>query len=85
MAQQKPQRKNIIGTRVRSLRTAAGLSSEDLAAVVATNGGGLSATEIGRIEAGERRVLDDEVLHLAQALGVPVDGLFPKRGSGRRK
>lgn len=75
----KTKHKNIIGKRVHALRKAAGLTIDELAGRVATNGGTLSANDIARIESRERRVLDDEVLHLTFALGVEMNALFPKR------
>ena len=71
--------KNITGRKIAKLRKAAGLSVEELVRLVASYGGELSAAEIERIEAGDRRVLDDEVLFLAHALGVGLEALFPKR------
>lgn len=62
-------KKNIIGPRVRRHRRAAGLSVEELAV--------RTGLDVTGIEAGARRVLDDEVLVLARALGVTVDALFP--------
>lgn len=64
-------KKNIIGRRVRRLRRAAGLSVEELAA--------RTGLDVKGVEAGARRVLDDEVLALAGALGVRLEALFPRR------
>ncbi len=71
--------KNIIGPRVRRLRRVAGMTIEQLAKMVAAQGGDLCASDLRKIERRERRVKDHEVLRLANALGVDLETLFPKR------
>lgn len=71
-------KRNIVGPRVRKLRTAAGLTHDELARLVAIRGGDLSLEALASIERGERRVKDHEVLDLAGALGVAVERLFPR-------
>ena len=73
-----PVRKNIIGSKLRRLRRAQGLSVADLAARL----GGrheLDAGALRAIESQTRRVRDHEVLALARALGVRVGELLPAR------
>jgi transcriptional regulator with XRE-family HTH domain len=72
-------RSNVIGPQVRTLRRKAGWPVAKLAARIAAVGGALTASQLEGIEAGSRRVLDDDVLHLARAFGVDVDALFPRR------
>ena len=79
----KTKRKNITGPRVCRLRKSAHLTHEELAGLVVRHGGEISADEIRRIESGGRRALDDEVLLIANALGVNVDELFPRRSCTR--
>ena len=75
-----PVKKNIIGSKLRQLRRARGLSVADLAARL---GGGheLDAEALRAIETQTRRVRDHEVLALARALGVEADELFPRRST----
>jgi transcriptional regulator with XRE-family HTH domain/Zn-dependent peptidase ImmA (M78 family) len=57
-----------VGERVREARVTAGLSQEDLGALV-----GLDRTMIAKIEAGRRRVDALELARLASALRTPLD------------
>ena len=68
--------KNIIGPRVRSLRTAAGLSQRALAERMQLAGFDCTDLTILRIESGQRFVPDYEVKALAQVLGVSYEELL---------
>jgi transcriptional regulator with XRE-family HTH domain len=75
-------KQNLAGGRVRKLRTAEGLSQEQLAARCQTAGWDVSRGTLAKIEAGVRRLNDAEVVILAKALRVPVADLldgFPDR------
>ena len=61
----------VFADRVRSLRTAAGLSQEALAEKA-----GLHRTYVGSIERGERNVSLENIGRLAEALGVFPDQLL---------
>ena len=67
---------NVIGGRVKHLRIGIGVSEEELARRLKTNGSPLTQQDIVAIEAGTRRVIDTEVLAIADALYVDVDDLF---------
>jgi transcriptional regulator with XRE-family HTH domain len=58
-------RRQAFGTRVRELRTAAGLSQEQLGHVA-----GLDRTYIGSVERGERNISLDNIWRLSDALNV---------------
>lgn len=73
---------NVIGPVVRRLRLAACLSVEELSARMSRSGSTLRPKNIADIEAGTRHVMDWDILHLSQALGVQIDALF---SSSRRK
>lgn len=57
--------------RIRDLRTAAGLSLEDLARATGT-----SNQQISRLEKGERRLTEDWMKRISSALNVPPTALF---------
>ena len=59
------------GDRIRSLRTTAGLSQEELA-----EKSGLHPTYIGGIERGERNPSLESIAKFAQAFGISIDTLF---------
>lgn len=63
--------------RIAELRQAKGWSQEDLAKRI-----GSSNQQIGRLEAGARRLTVDWMERIAGALGVPVTELLPLRGDG---
>jgi transcriptional regulator with XRE-family HTH domain len=65
----------VVGTRLRSLRTALGLSLSELAARTA-----LSPSTISRIETGNRSISLDVLLPLATALQVSLDSLLDVTG-----
>ena len=69
---------NIIGSKVRHMRSAQGLSQEELAARCNVQGWDISRATLSKIEAGLRRVNDAEVMVLARALGRQPADLFPR-------
>jgi transcriptional regulator with XRE-family HTH domain len=67
---------NLVGARVRKLRTATGVSQEDLAARCGSAGWDISRSTLAKVESGLRRVNDAELLILAKALKRPVADLL---------
>ena len=64
---------NIIGPRVRELRDSQGLTQEELTARCNLIGWDISRGTLAKIEAQVRRVTDDEIPLLAQALKVSIN------------
>lgn len=71
--------KNIIGTKVRQLRTAQGLSQAALAGKLQLLGMECSDLTILRIEQGSRFVPDYEVAILSEYFNISTDELLGKR------
>lgn len=69
-------RKNIIGGKVRKLRTTAGLTQKELAEKIQLHGYEFDRLTILRIEAGDRFVADFEVQALAAGLDVEIQTLY---------
>jgi transcriptional regulator with XRE-family HTH domain len=67
---------NLVGTRVRKLRTVANLSQEALSARCQAVGWDISRGTFAKIESGLRRVNDAEVVILAKALRCEVSALL---------
>lgn len=74
--------KNLVGEVVRKLRLAAQprITQDDLVARLEVKGLHLDRTSLLRIECGERKITDIEMLAIAAALRVPVASLFDGRG-----
>ncbi len=70
---------NIIGSRVRSIRSGKKWTQADLARKCQLKGFDISRTGISQIESFFRRVTDHEMVLIARALRVPVTDLIPKR------
>ena len=70
---------NIVGPKIRRLRSQKGWTQEDLAARCTVRGLDLSRGTLSKIEAQLRCVTDQELVVIADALGVPLQGLFPNR------
>ncbi len=70
-------RKNIVGLAVQEKRHALGIDQDELAARLGRIGWTTSENVLSKIEAGFRRVSDEEVVLLAMALRVSVSDLFP--------
>lgn len=70
--------RNIIGARVRELRSDAEpkISQEDLCGRVAKYGVTLTRPQVAKIESGRRPVFDYEAVAIAKALRVPLAVLF---------
>jgi transcriptional regulator with XRE-family HTH domain len=73
--------KNVVGAVIRKLRLAAHprVTQEDLVARLEVRGLHLDRTALLRVECGERKVTDLEIIAIAIALKVPVASLFPAR------
>ncbi len=67
---------NIIGPRVQQLRESQGLTQEELSARCNLIGWDISRGTLAKIEAQVRRITDDEVPLLAQALNVSIAQLY---------
>lgn len=72
------EKKNIVGTRVRQARRAAKppITQKDLVARLQTEGIRIDQSGLSKLESGRRPVTDIEVAALAEALKVPITGLF---------
>jgi len=66
---------NICGRRVREAREKLGLSQDQLAARLQTEGLGVNQNSISRIETGKRLVADFELVALSKVLDVGIDWL----------
>lgn len=62
-----------------------GIDQDDLAARLGRIGWITSENVLSKIEAGFRRVSDEEVVYLAQALRVPIPDLFPSSAKIRHR
>ena len=71
--------RNIVGPQVRRLRSAAGISQDDLAARCALKGFDVGRGSISHIETGLRGVSDLEMVILAKVLRVGLDELVPAK------
>jgi DNA-binding XRE family transcriptional regulator len=69
--------KNLIGPQIARIRAGASLSQEQFAAHCQSRGWDISRETLAKIESGVRCVTDVEVLHIAKALQVAVQDLFP--------
>ena len=71
--------KNLVGTAVRRLRNAAGLSQPALAAACQRLGWDVSREVLAQIESRFRYVTDWELVVLARALKVEIEALIPPK------
>jgi hypothetical protein len=69
-------RMNIIGPRIKALRESQGLTQETLTARCNLIGWDISRSTLAKIEAQVRRVTDDEIPLLAEALQVSINQLY---------
>ena len=67
---------NIIGPRIKELRESQGLTQEELTARCNLVGLDISRGTLAKIEAQVRRVTDDEIPLLAEALRVSISQLY---------
>ncbi len=74
--------KNVVGPVVRKLRLAANppITQDDLVARLEVKGLHMDRTSFLRIESGDRKITDIEMLAIAAALRVPVTDLFEELG-----
>lgn len=70
---------NLIGSRVRELRIARGLSQQKLSDKLETMAIYICRGSISRIEDKQRTVTDIELYGLAKILQVPIESLFEER------
>ena len=76
---------NIVGPQIRRLRSQKGWTQEEFAARCTVRGLELSRTTLSKIEAQLRCVTDDELVIIAEAIGIPLQGLFPSREAPSKK
>ncbi|MCG8313677.1 MAG: helix-turn-helix domain-containing protein [Pseudomonadales bacterium] len=67
---------NVIGPQVKRLREQKAMTQEDLTAQCNLLGWSISRGTLAKIESQVRRVIDSEVVFLAQALEVEISELF---------
>ncbi len=72
------EQRNVVGRRLRAIRLSKEpkVTLEDLAGRLAARGITLDRSAVGRIENGQRYVLDYEAVALAKALGVKLRDIF---------
>lgn len=73
----KQEPKNVVGSKIRSIRSQQGLTQEALAARCTVRGLDLSRATLSKIEAQLRCVTDKELIVLSKALGKRIEDLFP--------
>ncbi len=76
---------NVIGSQVRKLREQKGWNQNQLTAKLQLAGWDTSQGSLSRLENGERRVPDLELLVLADVLDAKLEDLFPKDVRGKFK
>ncbi len=79
-----PKKQNLVGPQVARVRRALGLGQGDLAARLTRLGWDASENLVSKIEAGFRRVIDEEIVLLARALGITPGELFPRDARSKR-
>ena len=70
---------NIVGKNVRSIREMKGLTQEQLVAKCNLIDWQISRSTLAKIEANVRRVTDQEVFYLSQALNSDIKDLFSQQ------
>ena len=75
---------NIVGPQIRRFRSQKGWTQEVLAARCTVRGLDLSRGTLSKIEAQLRCVTDQELVVIADALGVSLQGLFPIRAAATK-
>jgi len=76
---------NIVGPQIRRLRSQKGWTQEELAARCTVRGLELSRATLSKIEAQLRCVTDEELVVIAEAIGSPLQELFPSRKAAGKK
>jgi len=69
---------NMIGKQVYLLREERNIKQKDFIARLQANGLDINPTSYSKLEGQVRGATDKEVYHIAKALGVPMEALFPK-------
>lgn len=69
-------KKNLCGTKIKEARRKLGLSQQELAARLQTEGINIERDSVSRIEIGTRFVADYEIKVLCKILGVSADHLL---------
>ena len=69
---------NVIGPQVRNLREQQGLTQDELAAKCNLVGWNISRSTLAKVESKVRRVTDNEVALLANALKVDINQLYER-------
>jgi transcriptional regulator with XRE-family HTH domain len=70
-------KQNLVGPQVGAIRYRLELSQNELAARLARQGWDISRETLAKIETGVRCVTDRELVMLAKALKIGIEGLFP--------
>lgn len=65
-----------IGNNIRKLRENAGLTQDQVAAKLQTNGCDITRSAIAKIEVGQRHLYPDEILLLKEILSTSYDEIF---------
>lgn len=68
--------RNIIGKRIKEIREHKGITQDQLAARLNTQGINVDRPMVSRIESQTRYLLDYEIKAIAVALGENIEGLF---------
>ena len=69
---------NMIGKQVYALREGKNIKQRDFIAQLQANGLDINPTSYSKLEGQIRKATDQEVYHIAKALGVPMEALFPE-------
>ena len=78
-------RHNVVGSTIRKLRNAQGLTQEVLSARCGVAGYDVPRGTLAKIEAEIRGISDIELYVVARVLGVKIEDLYPPRFSARLK
>ena len=74
--------RNLVGARVEQIRITQGMKQKELLAQLQANGVDLNASGLSKLEGQIRCVTDVELAALADILGVSVDWLLGREGTG---
>ena len=78
--------RNVVGSRLREARhqAGAGVTQEQLAARLQSQGIDIDRTAISKIETGKRPVMDFEIVAICQALNIKIATLFGEEYVGHK-
>ncbi|MBQ9070731.1 MAG: helix-turn-helix transcriptional regulator [Clostridia bacterium] len=65
-----------IGKNIRKLREKSGLTQEQVAAKLQTNGCDITRSAVAKIEVGQRHLYPDEIILLKEILGTSFEEIF---------